>query len=287
VDERRSALEKTFVRAPVSGRVGGRNAEIGMLVDSDTVLFRIGNLERVIVEVPLTEGMLARVREGDPVLVASRGQGGEALEARLTRISPFLRDESFTSEGEIDIDNSAGQLRPGMFVSVDILFGRSDEATLLPTSAVWEDPRTGERGVFVVEGGPTLTTPAAPTRDNPDQAHAVRFRPVEVLASGRGRMGVRGVEANEWVVIAGQHLLRRRMQDAAAGSEQDLTEARIRPTTWKRVTSLQDLQREDLLAGFLEKQRRVARALGAEIPESESVVQKLLEEETAEVAGAR
>lgn len=287
VDEQRSALEKTLVRAPVSGRVGERDAEIGMLVNSGTVLFRIGNLDRVIVEVPLTETMLSRVAVGDPVLIAPRDRKGTPLEADLTRISPFLRSESFTSEGEIDVDNAEGKLRPGMFVNVDILFGRSKEATLLPTSAVWEDPRSGERGVFVVEGGPSLVTPEKPTRENPEEAHKVRFRPVELLASGRGRVGVSGVEADEWVVIAGQHLLRRQMQEAGANGAQDVTEARIRPTTWERVTSLQDLQREDLLAGFLEKQRRVARALGAEIPESESVVEEILEEEPAEVAGTR
>ena len=39
--------------------------------------------------------------------------------------------------------------------------------------------------------------------------------------------------------------------------------------------------REDLLADFLDKQRRVAAALGTEIPESESVVQRVLAGEPA------
>ena len=41
---------------------------------------------------------------------------------------------------------------------------------------------------------------------------------------------------------------------------------------------LQDLQDEDLLEGFLDKQRKISAALGAEIPVSEDVVNRVLGE---------
>ena len=44
---------------------------------------------------------------------------------------------------------------------------------------------------------------------------------------------------------------------------------------------LQDLQNEDLLESFLDKQRTIAAALGAEIPASEAVVEQVLEEAAA------
>jgi len=279
VEERRTALARTRVRSPVAGRVGERQVEVGMLAAPDTVLFRVGRLDRVIVEVTLTEEMLARVRAGQPVVIRSKGRDAASIEAELTRVSPFLAAESFTTVGEIDLDNPDGLLRPGMFVTVRILYGASEEATLVPTSAVWEDPRSGERGVFVVDDDRGLQIPAEATTENPRDPRPVSFRRVRVLAEGRGRIGLAGLEAGEWVVIAGQHLLRRNMQDgetAAAGAA-DTTLARIRPTTWERVAALQSLQREDLLQEFLDKQQRVARTLGAEIPESESVVRDALE----------
>jgi RND family efflux transporter MFP subunit len=285
-DERRSALAKTRVRAPVAGRVGERQVEVGMLVDPGTELFRVGRLERVIVEVTLTEAMLSRVRAGQPVLILPRGSGARPIEARLTRVSPFLAPESFTTVGEIDLDNSDGRLRPGMFVTVQLLFGSSERATLIPTSALWEDPRSGERGVFVVDDAEDLVAPAGSPNgallENPDAPRSVSFRRVDVLAEGRGRVGVEGVAPGEWVVIAGQHLLRRNMQDdsTGAGGAGESTPARIRPAAWERVAALQSLQREDLLEQFLDKQQRVARALGAAIPEDESVVREILESET-------
>jgi RND family efflux transporter MFP subunit len=276
VDERRSALAKTRVRSPVAGRVGERRVEVGMLAEPDTVLFRVGGLDKVIVEVTLTEEMLTRVHPGLPVILRPRDRGVAPIEASLTRVSPFLAAESFTTVGEIDLDNREGRLRSGMFLTVRILYGTSDEATLVPTSALWEDPRSGERGVFVVDEAEGLVAPSQGRAENPENARQVSFRRVTIRAEGRGSVGVEGLETGEWVVISGQHLLRRNIEDAAG--EGDTTEARIRPTTWERVAALQGLQREDLLNEFLDKQQRVARALGADIPEDESVVQQVLGE---------
>ena len=288
VDERRSALAKTRVRAPVTGRVGERRVEVGMLATPSTVLFRVGGLDRVIVEVTLTEEMLTRVHPGLPVVIRPRDPGVEPIEASLTRVSPFLASESFTTVGEIDLDNRDGRLRSGMFVTARILYGTTDEATLVPTSALWEDPRTGDRGVFVVDDATGLEPPVNGRADDVEQARTVSFRRVTVRAEGRGSVGVEGIVPGEWVVISGQHLLRRSIDDATSGAAAtgESTEARIRPTTWERVVALQSLQREDLLNEFLDKQQRVARALGTEIPESESVVQRALESDTSDAAEA-
>lgn len=270
VQERRTALDRTVVRAPVDGRVGQRNAEIGMLAGPDDVLFVLGDMGNLVVEVPLTEEMLGRVRAGQPVRIGSPSFPG-TIEATLSRVSPFLEEASFSTTGEIDVrQGEPGQLRPGMFVTVDVLYGQSEQATLVPASALWEDPRTGIRGVFVVEaaGMGDPAGPAGPGAEIPETPRKVELRPVEVLAEGRARIGVQGIEPGEWVVVVGQHLLSR---DAGGpgGSEGAGVTARVRATTWERVLGLQDLQREDLLQSFLDKQQRLARTRGVEPPTSE------------------
>lgn len=251
-EERRTALDRTVIRAPVTGRIGRRNVEVGMLVDPSLLLFELGNLDRVIVEVPLTGEMLAHVAEGQPVTVESPARGQPALRGTLARISPFLAAGSLSTTGEIDIDNADGLLYPGMFVSVDVHYGESERATLVPTSALWEDPRTGGWGVFVVAypGGDGAAAISS-------EAHAVTLRRIEVPAQGRGLVGVRGVEPGEWVVTVGQHLLVR-------GA--DVVAARVRPVAWERVLELQGQQREDLLREFLDHQQRLARERGARPP---------------------
>jgi HlyD family secretion protein len=288
VEEQRSALAKTVVRAPVAGRLGERRAEVGMLVDPSTLLFVVGDLDELIVEVNLTESMLRKVEEGLQVEIESRDAVTEPVRAELSRISPFLAEESFTTVGEIDVDNRGGRLRPGMFVTVRILVGQSQRATLVPVSAVWDDPVSGARGAFVIQEATGLEVPNSITTLSPDESRRTVFRQVEVLAVGRGVAGVIGIETGAWVVTVGQHLLATelRFSDGTDSSSSDdaeveqATRARVRPVPWERVLELQDLQDEDLLEGFLATQRKISAALGAEIPDSEDVVNRVLDGET-------
>ena len=263
VSERRAALAKATVAAPSAGVVGQRNVEAGMVVGQSTTLFVLGDLSELIVEVPLTQEMLAGVEVGSPVEIDARGRAGEPLQAEITRISPFLEAGSFSTTAEIDVPGAAG-LRPGMFVAVRVLVGASETATLVPSSALWEDPRTGDWTVFVVADAAGLSEPAAPAGEIPEAARPVERRSVERIAEGRGRTAVAGLADGEWVVTVGQHLL----QDRFEAVDGETVPARVRPTSWARVLELQSLQREDLLARFLAKQRTMARAIGAELPDS-------------------
>jgi RND family efflux transporter MFP subunit len=256
-DERRSALGKTLVRAPIAGRVGRRNAEVGMLVEPGAALFELGDLGELTVEVPLTEGMLGFIQEGHAVRITSPAFAGGVVDARLSRISPFLSEGSFSTTGEIDVANPGGHLRPGMFVTVDVLYGETREATLVPLSALWDDPASGRRGVFVLpeQEGSELDPAVAET---PGSTQPVEFREVRVLAEGGGTAGVADLEPGRWVVTVGQHLL----------STDDDAVARVRPTSWVRVLELQGLQREDLLRRFLDEQQAWARERGARPPDN-------------------
>jgi len=258
VAERRNALGKTVVRAPVAGRLGQLQAEVGMLVDPSTVITVIGDLRDLVVEVPLTQEMLGFVREGQRVRVATPALGDTAVSATLTRISPFLAD-SFSTVGEIDLGGDLGGLLPGMFVTVDVLYGESERATLVPLAAVWEDPKSGVRGVWTVDLPPGPAGAGGLSSD----AYPVGFRAVDVLAQGGSAAGVSGIAPGTWVVTVGQHLL----------AEHDAATARVRPIAWERVMALQGLQREDLLQGFLDEQQRQARLRGAAPPPNEEYLQ--------------
>lgn len=252
--ERRNALSRTVIRAPAAGIVGERNAEIGMIAGRDAVLFALGDPSDLIVEVPLTQDMLQLVSVGDPVEVTVPSQQG-VVRGQLARISPFLASQSFSTVGEVEFPGEAPPLGPGMFVSAAILYGESERSTVVPASALWEDPASGEQSVFVVS---SMKGDAARSSLE-DGAKAVERRPVRVLAEGGGMAGVEGVAAGEWVVVAGQHLL----------SEANSTTARVRSAGWDRILNLQSLQREDLLAEYMQKQQQFAARNGSEPPGNE------------------
>jgi multidrug efflux pump subunit AcrA (membrane-fusion protein) len=200
--------------------------------------------------------MVGRIEEGQRVEIQAETLPDTVIIAEVSRISPFLRVGSFSAEAEIDVPNAGGLLIAGMFVTVDVYYGESEQATLVPKAALYESSATGRRGVFVA---PSLGLETQPIRPTGDDGRApltpptpMRFQPIEVVAEGGQLVGVRGIEAGDWVVVVGQHLL-----DAEQGEARRT--ARVRPITWERIIELQGLQREDLLRRFMEKQQRLAR----------------------------
>jgi HlyD family secretion protein len=234
--ERRDALDKTVIRAPIAGVVGAREAEVGMQVTPSTRLYTIGNLDRVLVRVTVTDRMLQYIATGMPVRIQSEaGDNRDALVGTLTRISPFLNQVSRSTEAEIELNNTARLLQPGMFVPVDILYGQSRQATLVPTSALFTDPNTGREGVYLA-----TTAPQEVPADGFSAPIPVAFTPVDIIARGATEVAVAALQPGDWVVTLGQNLL-------ATGR----SAARIRPVTWEHVLTLQNLQREELLADII------------------------------------
>ncbi|MEQ8524553.1 efflux RND transporter periplasmic adaptor subunit [Gracilimonas sp.] len=244
VAERKDELNKAVIRAPISGTVGQRNAEIGMQASQNSQLFLIGDLSKLKIEIVLTENMLNRIQVGQSARILVENSAGQqrAINAKLSRISPFLNEVSRSTEAEIDVDNVDGLLRPGMFVPVDIFFGESEQATLIPVSALYTDPTSGKEGVFIAT---SLGSEIEPVSDSSDsngtpramtQPTPVQFKPIDVIAEGRMELGVTGLESGQWVVTVGQDLL-----------SEGRTQARIRTMSWERIFQLQQLQREDLL----------------------------------------
>ncbi|UCG61622.1 MAG: efflux RND transporter periplasmic adaptor subunit [Candidatus Zixiibacteriota bacterium] len=246
VAEREEALSQTVIRAPVDGSVGNRRAEIGMMVSPGSRLFTLGQLDSVRVEVVLTDRMLNYIEAGQRAGIRAANVPSGELTASLSRISPFLHPVTHSTDGEIDMANPGHRLKSGMFVTVDIYHGESEKATLVPLSALYDNPLTGATGVYVSRD--TLNRiPVEPTdigrASSLTEPIPFEFVPVEVVAKGRMSAGIRGIEPGSWVVTLGQDLL---------GGESG--DAKVRPVDWNWVEHLQNLQREDLLQEIIQDQ---------------------------------
>ncbi|MFP4228223.1 MAG: efflux RND transporter periplasmic adaptor subunit [Salinivenus sp.] len=255
LDEQESMLDRTVVRAPTSGYVGQRNVEVGQRVGPDTRLYTLGDLDAVKVNVQVTDRMFGQIQPGQTARVHVP-QKDTVLEASVTRMSPFLSSESYSAEAEIEVPNEDRVLNPGMFVEVDVAYGESERATIVPLSALYEDPASNTRGVFVA---PTLgteipvETPESFDEEDPPSLTPptpTTFREVEVLAEGQETAGVRGIEPGDWIITTGQNLL--------DNESDERVDARVRPLPWSRLLSLQRLQETDLLNRVLERQQRLA-----------------------------
>ncbi len=241
VDERKNQLTKTLIKAPVTGTIGQRNAQPGMQASASTPLFMIGDLSKLRVEILLTESMLNKIKVGQTAAISVTDQNGEivTINGELSRISPFLNEVTRSTEAEIDIDNQNGLLNPGMYVPVDIFYGESQQATLIPTSAIFIDPNTGTEGIYIANSIGSEIKPVSDSASGVSSLTSptdVTFQEIDVIARGKMEVAVNGLESGKWVVTLGQNLL-------SEGREQ----ARVKTIPWEHVIRLQQMQREDLL----------------------------------------
>ncbi len=246
IDEREENLSKTLVAAPVSGSIGNRSAEVGMRVSSNNRLFTLGQLDRLEVEVVLTDVMLNYIKVGQRIELISENIPAGRTEAVLSRISPFLHPVTHSTDAEIDVVNPDGRLNPGMFVTVDVFYGESEQATLVPLSALYENPASGVTGVFVARDSLKFEIKKGSSSDNPiklSNPTLFEFIRADIIAKGRMEAGVRGIDPGDWVVTLGQNLL---------GSDSGI--ARVNVVDWSRVEELQNMQSQDLLNQVMKQQ---------------------------------
>ncbi|MFH2049398.1 MAG: efflux RND transporter periplasmic adaptor subunit [bacterium] len=247
VAEQNQALSLAVIKAPVDGTVGNRNAEIGMTVSPGTRLFTLGQLDNVKVEVILTDRMLNYIEAGQRTEILASNLPSGKLEAPLSRISPFLHPLTHSTEAEIELANPDHYLKSGMFVTVDIFYGESEEATLVPLSALYENPLTGITGVYVSRDTLNLIKSVISetgNKGNLTEPVPFEFIPVKVIAKSRISAGISAIKPGDWIVSLGQDLM---------GGESG--PARARPVEWSWVEHLQNLQREDLLKDILDKKQ--------------------------------
>ncbi|MFP6665584.1 MAG: efflux RND transporter periplasmic adaptor subunit [Deltaproteobacteria bacterium] len=141
-------VENTHVRAPFTGRIAKRLADVGSYIRRGSTLFVLvsDNPLRLRGEVP--ERYTAEIAVGQEVEAKVVAYPDLAIHGRLTRISAAADASSRALSIEALIPNGDGRLKPGFFTKADIITRRED-AILIPAEAVIR--AAGVQRVFLVD----------------------------------------------------------------------------------------------------------------------------------------
>ncbi|WP_417270681.1 efflux RND transporter periplasmic adaptor subunit [Celeribacter sp.] len=192
-------LERTSIRAPISGVVGLSDVSVGALVTSGqpTPLTVIRTLDPVYVDVTQAAADMLRWR---------RAQGGEGFaedlgqvvelkladgttyehQGKLSAAEPHVDEGTGTILLRLSFPNPDGFLLPGMYVQVDMPQGVLKDAILVPQQAVTRD-RRGEPTALVV-----------------NDENVVEQRKLTVLRDhGTDWVVTEGVSAGDRVIVTG------------------------------------------------------------------------------------
>lgn len=145
----RALIAKKTLIAPFDGRLGIRRVSVGQFLDKGSPVVSLHSLDPVYVEFSLPQPQLAELADGLPVRVWSDAYPERPFEGRVTAFNPDLDPQTRSVRVQATLANPEGRLRPGMFVSVLLLPGRTERVLLIPITAVQHGPY-GD-AVFVIE----------------------------------------------------------------------------------------------------------------------------------------
>lgn len=127
------------VTAPVSGTIVEQNIQAAggvKSLDNSPNLFTIADLSRVWILCDVYENNLAQVHLGDMAEVRLNAYPDRVLKARVSNISRVLDPATRTAKVRLELANTGGMLRPGMFTVAHFYSQGSRDRVVVPATAV-------------------------------------------------------------------------------------------------------------------------------------------------------
>jgi membrane fusion protein, heavy metal efflux system len=182
----------TNVPAPIDGVVTERGANVGLNVDTATKLFTVVDLSTVWVVADVYEKDFSRVRVGSEAAITTSARPELTLRGRVTYIDPQVSADTRTAKARIEVPNSGGELRLGMYADVVVAGASGASGASVPPTAV---QNVGDRTVVYLA--------------NPKETGKFIEREVRLgQTSGEQVEVVSGVQPGDVVVTEGSFFVR-------------------------------------------------------------------------------
>jgi membrane fusion protein, copper/silver efflux system len=167
------ATDRLVLRSPFTGVVSEASAKVGMGIKSGDKLMTVLDLSRLWLWASFYENELGLLHEGQTVTVDLPAFPNRSFAGKISVISPMIDPLKRTATIRIDIPNTDGQLRPGMYANVSAEIDVGEGLTIpfdavLPTGSrmlVFVDKGSGKLQPRFVQVGRQFADIASPNRE--------------------------------------------------------------------------------------------------------------------------
>lgn len=192
-------VEHAYVKAPISGRVGRAEIQVGNLVQATSatvpVLTTIVSSDGIYADFEVDEqtylksvrahATTASQEQKIPVELTVQGDSDHLYKGAIESFDNRIDTGTGTIRARAHFANEGGRLLPGMFVSVKLAGAADSKVILVPEDAIGNDQ--SKRFVFVV-----------------GNAHKAQFREVSLGQEVKGeRVVVSGLHSGETIIVDG------------------------------------------------------------------------------------
>lgn len=133
----RVRLERTEIRAPFDGVVGGRTISPGDYVNSSSQITTINDVSRLKIDFQIPERFAAKVRPGTTFKVKSQALAvGTNLSGEVYFVASIVDRATRSSEVKGFVDGDAPGLKPGMFANVELVLNIHKGILTVPEGAI-------------------------------------------------------------------------------------------------------------------------------------------------------
>ncbi len=146
--EIRATIQRKTIRAPFSGLLGIRRANVGQYLSAGDPVVTLQALDPIYVDFGVPQQALASMKQGRAVHVSASDLGGAAFAGRVTAVDSVVDPSTRNVQIQATLANPGGRLRPGMFVQAEVTLGTPSRVVSLPASAISYAPYGDS--VFVV-----------------------------------------------------------------------------------------------------------------------------------------
>jgi len=198
VGEIRATIARKTIRAPFTGVLGIRQVDKGQYLNGGAPIVPLQSMDPVYVNFSLPQQDVAALEVGAEVRVSADSVANAHPIGRITAINSVVDPETRNVQVQATFHNPRAQLRPGMFVDVQVELGSSTGVIALPASAISYAPYGNS--VFVI--GDVKGPDGKPYK-------GVRQQFVKLGASRGDQVAIlSGVKPGEEVVTSGVFKLR-------------------------------------------------------------------------------
>ncbi len=129
------------LKSPIAGTVVERNVNPGIEVrpDRDTPLYVISDTKKLTLMMAIFEVNLSKIRLGQKLSISVPAYPDKTFPATVQYIGQVLDEKTRSIQVRCDLPNNDGLLLPGMYATITVESEPSDQAIVIPLTAVFTE----------------------------------------------------------------------------------------------------------------------------------------------------
>ena len=116
--------------------VGERYVDEGAMLSANAPIVSIMDIDTLKALIHVIELDYPRVKPGQGAAITTDAYPGRIFPGTIERVAPILKEAARQARVEITVANPGRELKPGMFVRVEIEYDRHKDATVIPLNAL-------------------------------------------------------------------------------------------------------------------------------------------------------